>query len=130
MGAWQETALPVLRRYQDREDRIPPCLCMGLSCLIMLFAGAKREADGRYTYIRNEEPCTLTEEEEILSSFARLSCDMPPETLAYAALSDRAIWETDLRDIPGLETAVGDQLRDLQLLGLRASLEKAWRSQE
>ena len=53
---------------------------------------------------------------------------MPPETLAYAVLSDRVAWQTDLRRIPGLEDQVTGQLRDLQLLGLRAALEKAWKS--
>lgn len=129
--AWQKQVLPLIRRYQDREDATPPCLCMGLSCLIMLFSGAKREEDGRYTCLRREEEtCTLTEEEDTLLAFSRLSCDMPPEMLSYAVLSDRSVWQEDLREIPGLEDCVADQLRDLQLLGLRASLEKAWKQEE
>ena len=129
VGAWEKQALPLLMRYQEREDRLPPCLCMSLACLVMLFAGCRRQEDGRYTYLKNGEQCTLDEDEEVLSAFARLSCDMPPETLAYAVLSDRAIWERDLRDIPGLEAAIASHLLDLQVLGLRAALNKA-RSQE
>ncbi|MBQ9265376.1 MAG: hypothetical protein IJ189_14380 [Clostridia bacterium] len=127
--AWKEQALPILFKYQEREEAVPPCLCVGLSCLIMLFSGAKREEDGRYTYIRKEKSCILSEEEEILASFARLSCDMPPEMLSYAVLSDRAMWEEDLREIPGLEDKIADQLRDLQLIGLRAALAKAWKDE-
>lgn len=130
VGQWEALALPLIRKYQDREDALPPCLCMGLSCLIMLFSGAKREADGSYTWLRKEEEsCPLREDEEILSAFSRLSCDMPPEMLSYAVLSDRAVWREDLRDIPGLEEMIADQLRDLQLLGLRASLAKAWQDE-
>lgn len=128
--AWAQQALPILEAYQEREDKVPPCLCMSLSTLIMLFAGTRQEEDGRFTYLKGEEACTLSEDEEILSSFSRLSCDMPPETLAYAALSDRAIWEKDVREIPGLEEKVAGQLRDLQLLGLYAALEKAWHEEE
>ena len=123
--AWAEVTLPVLLAYVDREDQCPPCLCMGLSTLIMLFAGARREEDGTYWIIRDGEKCILSEDEEILFSFSRLSCDMPPEALAYAVLSDRAIWDRDLRDVPGLEDLVAAQLRDLQLLGLREALKKA-----
>ncbi len=126
--AWAAQALPVLRAFQKREDALPPCLCMSLATLIMLFAGARQEEDGRYTYPKNGEPCLLSEDEEILFSFSRMSCDMPPESLAYAALSDRAIWEEDLREIPGLEDAVAAQLRDLQLLGLDAALTRAWKN--
>ncbi len=123
--AWAAQALPLLLAYQDREDTIPPCLAMSLSALIMLFAGIKRKENGGYAYLKNGENCFVTEDEDILFSFARLSCDMPPEALSYAVLSDRAIWERDLREVPGLEEKIADQLRDLQLLGLTASLEKA-----
>lgn len=128
--AWASQALPVLKEYAERDGRLPPCLCMSLACLIMLFAGARQEADGRYTILKNGERAFVSEDEEILSSFSRLSCDMPPESLAYAALSDRAIWEEDLREIPGLEDLIADQLRDLQLLGLLDALAKAWKHHE
>ena len=124
---WARQVLPLIRAYEEREEKTPPCLCMGLSALVMLFAGARREESGRYACLRGEEKCYLSEDEEILLAFSRLSCDMPPESLAYAVLSDRAVWECDLREIPGLEDRIADQLRDLQLIGLTAALEKAWR---
>ncbi len=128
--AWEAQALPLLVAYQDREDALPPCLCMSLAALVMLFAGVRREENGRYGLIKNGEPCYVNEDEELLDSFSRLACDMPPETLAYAALSDRAIWQTDLRDIPGLEEQITGQLRDLQLLGLMEALAKAWKNHQ
>ncbi len=123
--AWADQALPLLLAYQDREDALPPCLCMSLSTLIMLFASVKRQENGGFVYLKNGEDRFVTEDEDILSSFARLSCDMPPEALSYAVLSDRSIWDRDLRDVPGLEEKISDQLRDLQLLGLTAALDKA-----
>ncbi|MBR4537299.1 MAG: hypothetical protein IKO52_00480 [Clostridia bacterium] len=128
--AWREQVLPVLKTYEERECELPPCLCMSLSLLIMLFSGARQDDQGRYTYLKNGETCYFSEDEEILFSFSRLSCDMPPESLAYAALSDRAIWEEDLRDVPGLEDRIAGQLRDLQLLGLMEAVEKAWKNYE
>lgn len=128
--AWASQVLPIVKDFAERENELPPCLCMSLACLIMLFAGVRQEEDGRYALLKNGEPCFISEDEEILSSFSRLSCDMPPESLAYAAVSDRAIWEEDLRDIPGLEELIADQLRDLQLLGLLDALAKFWRRHE
>ena len=128
--AWASQALPLLKEYEERDGHLPPCLCMSLAALIMLFSGARQEDDGRYTILKNGERCFISEDEEILASFSRLSCDMPPESLAYAALSDRAIWEEDLREIPGLEDLITEQLRDLQLLGLLDALEKAWKNHE
>ena len=103
------------------------CIVLGL---IMLFAGVRQEDDGRYAILKNGEKCFVSEDEDILSSFSRLSCDMPPESLSYAVLSDRAIWDEDLREISGLEDLVTEQLRDLQLLGLLNALAKAWKPHE
>ena len=61
----------------------------------------------------------------MLAAFSRMSCDMPPESLAYAALSDREVWGCDLREIDGLEERVTNQLRDMQLLGARAAMTRA-----
>ena len=125
--AWMQDALPLLEKYEEREERLPPCLCMSLATLIMLFAGVRREENGRFAILKNGETCYLNEDEELLSSFSHLSCDMPPESLAYACLSDRAIWNRDLREIPGLEEKITGQLRDLQLLGLLEALERTWK---
>lgn len=124
--AWAAQALPLLELYARKRGAVPPCLCFGLAALIMLFAGARRTSEGAYEGFRQEEGYPLEEAEEILAAFSRLSCDMPPEMLAYAVLSDQDIWGRDLREIPGLEDAAAGQLRDLQLLGLRAAMEKAW----
>lgn len=127
VDAWRTQALPLLERYQEREDHIPSCLCMGLACLVMLFSGVRQEQDGHYTYLRQGESCDLTADPDVLAAFSRLSCDMPPEMLSYAVLSDRALWDRDLRLVPGLEEKLTDQLRNLQLLGLRQALNKAWK---
>lgn len=124
--AWATQALPLLERRTREKGAVPRCLCFGLASLIMYFAGARQNDAGAYEGFREGERYPLEESEEILCAFSRLSCDMPPEMLAYAALSDQDIWGRDLREISGLEDAVADQLRDLQLLGLRSAMEKAW----
>ena len=48
----------------------------------------------------------MHERGDVLEAFSRLSSDMSPDSLAYAVLSDRALWGEDLREIDGLEDAV------------------------
>lgn len=121
---WKEHALPLLKCYESLEFELPPCLCFSFAALIMRFAGLRQE-NGEYRDAQgNAAP---GEPEEILRAFSALNCDMPPESLAYAVLADREIWGEDLRDIPGLEDKLTDQLRDLQLLGLGEAMEKCWR---
>ena len=92
----------------------------------MFYAGIRQNADGEYEGIRDGKPYPVRDDPQVLSAFAHLSCDMPPESLAYAVLSDQEMWGEDLREIPGLEDMVTDQLRDLQLIGLRAAMRRAW----
>ena len=47
---------------------------------------------------------------------------MPAESLAYAALADRAIWGADLREIDGLELRVTFNLSSIQRIGFRETL--------
>ena len=125
--AWAAQVLPILEAYEKKNFALPPCLCFGLSVLIMFYAGARKNAEGAYEGVREGKTYPVEESEETLLAFSRFSCDMPPEMLAYAVLSDQDIWEKDLREIEGLETLIAGQLQDLQLIGLRAAMEKAWK---
>ena len=117
--------LPALTAYEKANAALPPCLCFALSALIMLYAGVRKNADSRYVLPADEKEIQLIENPKVLAAFSRMSCDMPPESLAYAALSDREVWGCDLREIDGLEERVTNQLRDMQLLGARAAMTRA-----
>ena len=126
VSKWMARVLPTLKDYVKKEGCVPPCLCFGLSALIMFYAGAHRNAEGTYEAIRDGKPYPVRDDEYVLSAFGRLSCDMPPETLSYAVLSDQELWGQNLRNVEGLETMVTEQLRDMQILGLRAAMKKTW----
>lgn len=53
-----------------------------------------------------------------------LSCDMECEMLSYAVLSDRALWQADLRDMETLEAALPAVLGDIQRLGYSGALKR------
>ncbi len=113
----------LIRSYSDERQMLPAGLIGGLACLIMLCTGLKREQDGRYMLLLNGKEKTLKPCAE-LEAFSLLACDMPPEMLSYAVLSDQTLWGEDLRGIEGLEDAVAQRLLDLQILGVRETLQK------
>ncbi len=114
--------ISLIRNYSDDRFAFPPGLTGGLACLIMLCTGLKKR-DGRYTLLLNGTEKTLRSCPE-LEAFSLLACDMPPETLSYAALSDQALWGEDLRRIEGLEESVAQRLLDLQILGVRETMKR------
>jgi len=117
--------LPMLEDYVSSRGEPPRCLTFSLAALIMMYAGARMNASGGYEGIRDGQPYPIMDDVHVLSMFSHLSCDMPPEQLAYAVLADHSLWDRDLRCIPGLEDLLSSQLRDIQLLGIRAAMEKS-----
>lgn len=117
--------LPVLEAYEKKNAALPDGLCFALSAVTMLYAGVRAGEEKAYILPGPEGDMPVTEDARVLAAFARMSCDMPPESLAYAVLSDCEIWGGDLRGIAGLEEKVTAQLRDMQILGVREAMRKA-----
>ncbi len=118
--------LPTLEDHVKATGEVPQCLAFGLSALIMFYAGARQNAAGEYEGVREGNAYPVKDDQEVLEAFSKLSLDMTPESLAYAVLSDHTLWHRDLREVPGLEDTVTAQLRDIQLLGMRAAMDKTW----
>jgi len=125
VGRYAQYVLPLLAKHVQEKKAIPPCLCYALSALIMYYAGARADGCGGYQGVRGEEYYPVRDDDEIMHTFSRMSCDMDCDSLAYAVLSDWEMWGRDLRDVPGLEDGVTGQLRDIQLLGSKTALKVA-----
>ena len=122
LGNFAETLLPAIRSYADENFEAPPMLSLGLAAAVMLYAGVRRDENGRWCVAREQKSDVLCDDPEILEAFSSLSHDMPAESLTYAALADRSIWGCDLRDIDGLEMRVMYDLSSIQRIGLRETI--------
>ena len=115
LGRFTGGVLPVIRAWAGENFEPPRGLSFALAATIMLYAGARPGADGRYEVIRGKQAEVLDDDPGALAVFATLSHDMPPEQLAYAVLADRELWDGgDLREIDGLEQRVALDLARLQ----------------
>ena len=108
--------VPLMRRWADENFEPPRRLAFALAATIMLLAGARLNAEtGRYEVARGSHTEALDADPDRLAVFSALSHDMPPDTLAYAVLADRELWQgADLRDIDGLEARVTLDLAAMQ----------------
>lgn len=125
VGRYAKFVLPLLARHVQEKKAIAPCLCFALSALIMFYAGARPDGKGGYQGVREEEYYPVRDDDEIMHTFSRMSCDMDCDSLAYAVLSDWEMWNNDLRNVPGLMDGVTGQVRDIQLLGSKTALKVA-----
>ena len=102
--------LPAMRAYAAERSRPPEKLTVALAATVLLYADA-RERDGRWETVVGQETRTLHESPDALAAFSRLSSDMDAESLAYAVLSDRELWNgADLREIEGLAELLSENL--------------------
>ena len=109
--------LPALRAYASEHFDVPSGLAFALAATVMLYAGARPSAErpGVWEVVRGGQKEAVVDDPERLKGFARLSHDMPPEALAYAALADRELWHgADLREIDGLEARVALSIAAMQ----------------
>lgn len=115
LGRFRRSVLTLVRDWANARFEPPRCLSFALAATIMLYAGARRNDAGQYEVLRGRETHRLSDDAGALAVFATLAHDMPPETLAYAALADRELWDgADLRDIDGLEPRVALDIANLQ----------------
>lgn len=117
--------VPVLNTWMNKEGVLPAEAVFAISAAVMLLSSCQRTAEGTYELPGEDARRPVLDREAVLSAFSRMSCDMAPESLSYAALSDVEIWGCDLRELDGLEDAVANQLRDMQLLGVREAMRTA-----
>ena len=125
LARYVRAILPAITEYEQKNAALPRRLAFAVSALIMLYSGVRPDDQGVYTLAGKDGSMPVLDRAEALQAFSRLSCDMPCEALAYAALSDCEIWGCDLREIEGLEELATEQLRDMQLLGVCEAMRKA-----
>ena len=115
LARFRRAVLPILRAWASENYEPPRLLSFALAATVMLYAGARPNAQGRYEVYRGTQVHALEDDPEALAVFATLSHDMPPEALAYAVLADRELWHgEDLREIDGLEARVALDIANLQ----------------
>lgn len=121
VSKWTARVLPTLKDYQKKAGEIPACLAFGLSSLICFYTGIKQNEAGDYEGLRDGKPYPVKDDAHVLTFFAGQKA---PD--AHAALSNTALWGEDLTAIPGLEDKVAAQLKDIQAVGIRAAMRKAY----
>ncbi|MCQ2437780.1 MAG: hypothetical protein MJ099_05230 [Clostridia bacterium] len=114
LSRFPRTVLPTLEAYIDEHFALPPKLVMAISATLWLYADV-RKVDNVYLLPAAEDSVVVHDDPYILDQCLTLASDMPSETLAYAMLADRSLWDgRDLREIEGLEEAVSDNMSMLR----------------
>ena len=114
--------MPSLTVYQEKEGKLPPRLTFSLAALISLYRGGKLK-DGKLECMRDGQPYTLQDDAAVLSFFDENGAT-PAEELVPAFIGREDFFGPDLKNVPGLEAAVTDYLKQIESKGVRAVMAK------
>ncbi len=102
--------IPLLLKYYERYNAVPERMSLGFAAYLCFSRPVKKKDGQFYGEWKGEEyPVQDTEAE----SFYRRWNGLRTPELVQEVLGDRALWETDLRSLPGFEQAVLEKLNRL-----------------
>ena len=122
VSKWRARCMPSLTVYQEKEGKLPPRLTFSLAALISLYRGGKLK-DGKLECLRDGQPYTLQDDAAVLSFFDENGAN-PAEELVPAFIGREDFFGPDLKNVPGLEAAVTDYLKQIESEGVRAVMAK------
>jgi tagaturonate reductase len=114
--------VPILLRHYQRTQEVPAMMALGFAAYL-LFMRSERTADGRYEGTANGVSYTITDDQAgwFHESWKRLE----PAVLVRTALSNKALWGTDLCELKGFPQAVATMLNAMMTNGAAAMVRKA-----
>lgn len=95
--------LPSILSYQKKTGSLPPNLIRSFASLLFFYSGKT-----------SQEPIPLKDNAEVLQFFAEIWQSDNLETIVEKALGQVDFWGQDLREIPGLQEALVQELELLQ----------------
>ncbi|MVN75145.1 tagaturonate reductase [Hymenobacter sp. HMF4947] len=111
--------LPDLLHYYQRFGAVPQYVALGFAAYLLFMHGTRQEG-GAWLGEANGQPYPIQDEQA--GYFADLWQRLPAVELVPAALSNQALWGTDLTTLPGFAEAVARYLLQMQQAGAAATL--------
>lgn len=111
VSKWKVRVLPTLKKYIEKEERVPERLAFSLAALIAFYKGDLREG-----YVPNDHADVLT----FFSNVWKLD---GTAAIVNGVLGHADFWGEDLRLIPGFENEVTGALHDIVSQGMRAAVQ-------
>ncbi len=114
--------LPSLLEYKERNGELPKHLVFSLAAFLRFYKVVK-DGEGYVGTRENGETYPVRDDEAVLSFFENAWSEGTPETVAKAALANKAFWDgRDLTEVEGLCEAVAGYLAAMEEKPIRELL--------
>lgn len=101
--------IPLITRHYERKNTVPVHMAEGFAAYLRFMKCSLKE-DGKYYGEINGKEYPV--QDEMAPYFSNLWMTLEPAELVYLVLSDKELWKTDLRELPGFEEAVNNAVNN------------------
>lgn len=127
VSKYKARVLPSVEQYVAMRGQVPARLTFGLAALITFYRGTVIQ-DGALIGHREGKEYRIQDDLSVLETFADLWSHFDGSAAGVKKLTDAVLqrddwWGKDLRQIPGMSSAVGGSVESILNLGMRASLQ-------
>ena len=121
---WRARNMPSFLEYIEKEGKLPPCLTASLAAYIAFYSNDIQELNDKGLVCRRPKgnDYTVSDDRWVLEFYAAHREDTA-EQLVHAVLGNTEMWGQDLTEIPGLETAVVEKLKQIRTEGALAAFK-------
>ncbi len=128
VSKYKARVLPSVEQYVAIRGEAPVRLTFGLAALITFYRGTVIQ-DGALIGHRDGKEYRILDDRTVLETFADLWQHFDGSIAGVQKLTDAVLqrddwWDKDLRQIPGMASAVGGYVESILNLGMRVSLEQ------
>lgn len=121
VSKWRARILPSLKETIAKTGAPPPALAFSLAALAAFYSGDFDEA-GKLTALRGEDRYEIRDNAAVLAFFAE-NRHLPAAGFTAAFLRREDFWGEDLSALPGLASAVENDLRVIRDSGMRGAVQ-------
>ncbi len=111
----------VLQCYNEKYAAVPQKISIGFAAWLLFMKAVKKEGNGYWGEL-NGQPYPI--KDDMAGYFFNHWQNLSPENLVKTVLSDVALWEVDLTNIPGFSASVTANLVQIMQEGILSVIQK------
>ncbi len=116
---WKARVMPTVLEYHEQKKELPKVLTFSFAAFLCFYHMGRELKDGALVADRSGKEFLIKDDEWVLEAFLKLK-DASDESLAAEIIGNEKMWDDSLKNLPGFEEAV---VNDLKLIADKGMYE-------
>ncbi|MCI2048516.1 MAG: tagaturonate reductase [Lachnospiraceae bacterium] len=120
---WKSRIMPTVLEYYAMYGKLPPVLTFSFAAYLSFYHCGKTRTENSLVARRGADTFEIKDSPDVLDFFYAHR-ESPIESLASAAIENESFWGAALRELPGFEKAVLEDLEEIRRLGIYEAMRE------